>query len=101
MVVLAYLYTVDNSSSSSLASAERSLSKLKLIKDLEKSTMSQYRLAYFIHSFIRNLIDSFIHSFILSFIQLEDLAMLSIESNIARTIDFDAVIQNLIEKAGN
>ena len=26
--------------------------------------------------------------------------MLSIESNIARTIDFDAVIRNFIEKAG-
>ena len=51
-----------------VASAERSFSKLKLIKTFLRSTMAQGRLV--------------------------DLARLSIESSVARTIDFDDVIRN-------
>ena len=49
-----------------VASAERSFSKLKLIKNFMRSTMTQDRLT--------------------------DLAVLSIESEIARTVDFDDII---------
>ena len=55
-----------------VASAERSFSKFKLIKTYVRSTMSQT--------------------------QLVDLARLSIESSIAREIDFDSVIRNFADK---
>ena len=55
-----------------VASAERSFSKLKLIKNYLRSTMSQSRLV--------------------------DLARLSIESSIARQIDFDNVIKDFANK---
>ena len=51
-----------------IVTAERSFSKLKLIKNYLRSTMSQSRLV--------------------------DLALLSIESELARTIDFNSVIDN-------
>ena len=51
-----------------VASAERSFSKLKLIKNFMRSTMTQDR--------------------------LNDLAVLSIESEIARTIDFNDIIHD-------
>jgi len=51
-----------------LASAERFLSKLKLVKNYLRSAMSQTRLV--------------------------DLARLNIESSIARQVDFDSVIRN-------
>ena len=55
-----------------VASAERSFSKLKIIKNYLRSTMSQTRLV--------------------------DLARLSIEPSIARQIDFDSVIRNFAHK---
>ena len=55
-----------------VASAERSFSKLKLIKNYLRSTMGQDR--------------------------LNSLARLSIESNIAKQIDFDNVIRNFAKK---
>ena len=55
-----------------VASAERSFSKLKLIKNFLRATMLQGRLV--------------------------DLAMLSLESSISRSIDFDKVIRNFASK---
>ena len=55
-----------------VASAERSFSKLKLIKNYVRSTMGQDRLNY--------------------------LARLSIESDIAKQIDFDNVICSFAKK---
>ena len=55
-----------------VASAERSFSKLKLIKNYLRSTLSQTRLV--------------------------DLARLSIESSISRQVDFDSVIRNFAHK---
>ena len=55
-----------------VASAERSFSKLKLITNYLKSTMSQDR--------------------------LNNLARLSIESGIAKQIDFDIVIRSFVNK---
>jgi len=55
-----------------VASAEIFFSKLKLVKNYLRSTMSQTRLV--------------------------DLARLNIESNIARQVDFDSVIRNFANK---
>ena len=55
-----------------VASAERFFSKLKLVKNYLRSTMSQTRLV--------------------------DLARLNIESSIARQVDFDSVIKNFASK---
>ena len=55
-----------------IASAEKSFSKLKLIKNYLRSSMGQDRLIY--------------------------LARLSIESDIARKIDFDVVIRSFAKK---
>jgi len=55
-----------------VASAERYFSKLKLVKNYLRSTMSQTRLV--------------------------DLARLNTESSIARQVDFDSVIRNFANK---
>jgi len=55
-----------------VASAEKFFSKLKLVKNYVRSAMSQTRLV--------------------------DLARLSIESSIARQVDFDSVITNFANK---
>ena len=58
----------------SVASAERSFSKLKLIKSYLRSTMSQERLS--------------------------DLAILSIERELLRNIDFESLVNEFLEKKG-